>query len=83
MSRLSRKEAQNYRKRARKMVYEEGVDKFLDRIDEDVLRRLIICDDYQRMPGDKVAMLHQQEGETIKRQYVSRWCGKKCLDEQD
>lgn len=78
---MIRKEAQDYRKRARKMIYQDGVNNFLDRIDEDVLRRLIICDDYQRMSARRVARLHQREGETIQRQYISKWCGRKCLDE--
>lgn len=81
MSRLTREEAQNYRKRARKLIYQEGVNNFLDRIDEDVIRRLIICDDYQQMSGRRVARLHQRPGETIRQQYISKWCGRKCLEE--
>lgn len=76
---MTRQEAQDYRKRARRMIYQEGVDKFLDRIDEEVIRRMIMCDDYRRRSARQVIQLHEKPGEKMYPGYVHKWCGKKVV----
>lgn len=67
---MTREHAQDYRRRLRRILFDEGIEAVLNMVPEGVIKKRSICEDYRKYGSGRTVMLHN-----VSQPYISKICG--------